>query len=418
MPGRRRTTPKPLTLGFAGSGELDQKAIVAILDDLKDAGKIDLIYIPVSTDDTTSEIEHVHRWAVKNEIDYATVSVEADVKKDKALKAIVEGGTEDYEASEAGAGKDIVELLAGDEQNPVEDGRLIMFFDAEVEEDADVFEVTAEHEVPAFDACNGMEVMRFAEEGETPAADEPDPEPEPEEAPRGRRGKAAKAEEPLPDDEAATGGEGGYTAAEEKEFERMTARETTLVELKRELKKLDPEQFTTETLRGTDKAFCADAIILAKRDAGTPESAADDDEPADEAQGEPTARRGRRAAAQEPQEAATDDEESTDGEAETREAVFARLRGSRESAERIGAGLTASAKKMLELDEEGAEELEKVAGLLAGALMIFADFVVTEVRKPKSAGRPRKDGTEAQPKPPVDPSAPKRGRGRPRKDAE
>jgi hypothetical protein len=59
------------------------------------------------------------------------------------------------------------------------------------------------------------------------------------------------------------------------------------------------------------------------------------------------------------------------------------------------------------------DAIREAAANLAEALLIA--FVV-EARKPKSAGKPRSDGTEAAPKPPADPDAPKRGRGRPRRE--
>lgn len=399
--GRRAAANTAVTLGIAGSGELDQKAVVALLDDITEGSEVKGVYIPVTDADLTGTIEHVLDWADEKKLPVFTVSDDA-AQKDKELKEIIDGAEDDF-AAEDSAGKSIVDLLTSSEDDPVEGPKLLMFFDPNEEEDVAVFEAAHEADIPAFDLCDSGSPISFGDDDPAP---DPEPEPEPEEKPAGRRGRRGLAiVEPEPDPEP----EGDEPAAAELP-DRKTLLSWTLVELKRKAKELFPKTVTTETLKGLQKPDVV-AILLGETD-----SSEEAQEPADEAQAEPTTRR-RRQAAQEPAEAADEGAGDDDPEADSREAVFARLRGSRETAERIGAGLTHSAKQALELDDEGAEELEKVAGLLAGALMLFADFLVTEVRKPKSAGRPRKDGTEAQPRPPADPTAPPKRRGRPRKDA-
>ncbi len=397
----RSAAQPPLTLGFAGSGELDQKAVVAMLDDLVEGRKVAMVYLPVTDADTTDEIIHVHRWCVANEIPYTTVS-DDKAAKDKALKKIIDGGEDDYEVTKQGAGKDIVELLAGSEDSPVEDGRLLLFFDAETDEDVEAFEHTEEHGVDTYDLRDELSKMTFDDDGDDGTA--PEAEPEPVDEVSARRGRRAKAPEPEPAAEPAESS-GAYSEAEQKEFDKLVSKETTLVELKKIAKGLGDPDITTESLRGTDKEYIADLVIITRRNlAAEPEPA----EPADEAQTAAPAARRRSAAQDAPEPAAGDDE----GE-DPKDAVFARLRASRERAEAISSNLVRSLAAIAEAGDPE-EVLERAAGALAVSLMLFAEYLIVEVRKPKSAGRPRNDGTEAKPKPPVDPAAPRRGRGRPR----
>lgn len=414
MPGaRRRTTSQPpLTLGFAGSGQLDAKATVALLDDLIDGREVSVVYLPLTNDDTTDEIIHVQRWCLEKEIPYEVVSNEAEVKKDKTLKKILDGAEGDYEAQEQGAGKDIVELLAGTEEEPVEDGRLLLFLDPDQDVDLDVYAHSQEHDVPAFDMCGDLTAI--TEEG----ADGGDPEPEPEPpavtdiSTRRGRGRVAAAEPEPPADDDKGEEQVAYTTAEKRALTNL--KKETLVELKKKAKALDPENITTESLRGTDKDYVADLIVVTKRNQAAEAAVAasgDDGEP-DEAQ-QTTKGRGRgRQSAAEPSEEPTGDD--GDGE-DPASAVFARLRASRERAEHITKTLTRAMQAIVDEGGEPDEVIERAAGAVAASLMLFAEYLIVEIRKPKSAGRPRADGSEAQPKPPADPDAPKRGRGRPRR---
>jgi hypothetical protein len=401
---RTRETQPPLTLGIAGSGQLDVKLIAPILDDLTEGREVADLYLPVTDSDYTDEVAAVVAWAKDNDIAYTTLSDE-DATKDGELKRIIEASEDDYDAGDS-AGKAVVEMLAGDEKNPVADGRLLMFMDAEQDEDVAVFEEAAEQEVPAFDLCNGLLPISFDEddagdgEGAADGAPEPEAEDEPAVGATRRRAKKQAAAEP-----------------EAPSYTREELEGLTLVELKKKLKVADPKKWTTETLRGTKAPELVDEL-LALSDAG--EGAPDAPDEADEAQGAPAARRGRSAAPATASEAVAD-VEGGDSEAESREAVFARLRGQRETAERMASQLVRVTAAMVDAaSEEGGDDaaFETAAAAVAGALMLFADFIVTEVRKPKSAGRPRKDGTEAQPKAPKaaepaeDAPAPRRGRGR------
>lgn len=402
---RSEETVPPLTLGIAGSGELAKDAAWALLDDFIGEAKVDMVYLPVSDDDTTDEIIHIHRWCVDHDIPYTTVSNDA-AGKDRGLKKLIDGAEADYEISESGATQDIVDLLS---DGDVADGRLLMFFNGEDEADLEAFEYAAANDVRAFDFLDGLdEITHEEDDGTAPAAPEPTPEPADELAPRrGRRG--SKAADPEPAAEKPSGGD--YTTVEKRELTRLG--KLNLVELKKKAKALGDPSITTESMRGMDKEQVADLIVVTKRNqAASGESdGAGSEEPADEAQ---TAARPRRGRAAEPAEEPQEPSDSDDGSEDPKEAVFARLRGSREQAERIARGMSAVAKAELDLADD-ADDIEIAAGMLAAALMAFAEFLIVEVRKPKSAGRPRADGTEAQPKPPADPDAPKRGRGRPRK---
>lgn len=423
MARRSITRSNPLTLGFAGSGQLDRKAIDALLDDYVDGAKVELIIVPATLDDYTDEIVAVVAWAKKRDIDYAVLSSEDDVKGDRALKKLIADASEDYAITSAGLATDMAELLKGSEEEPVLDGRLMMFADTAVEEDITFVEAADALEIPAIDLCAGCETITLRDEDDP----EPEPEPEPEEeAPspaRRRRGAAVVPDEdvdpedsaeptyPDPDDDVEA-----YSKAEELEFERMTSRESPLTELKKQLKAMD-RTISTDKLKGVDKAYVADLIILVGRRGGVKEL----EEAADEAQAAPAARRGRGASQSTPEPAEVADEaqeveqDSSDRETDSREAVFTRLRNGKEVADRIAFNLVASLRAVAAEGEEG-QELERAAGAVAASLMLFAEHIITEARKPKSSGRPRKDGTAAQPKDLSEPEAPRRRVGRPRKD--
>lgn len=400
MPRGSRNRSKPLALGIAGSGQLDKKAITALLDDLTDGQTVEVIYIPVTNDDFTEEVENVLAWAKANDHRIETASNEDDTKKDKALAKVTEEAADDFDAGES-AGKAIVELLASSVEDNGTDARLLMFFDGTEDEDTAVFEEAHNADIAAFDLCDGLSPMSFGDDD----GGEPEPDPEPEPPARGRRGRGAAKEEPAKEEAA--------PAQDEDDVEtREELLKLTLVELKRKAKAIDPKKATTEAMKGLGKPEVIDQFIL--DDGGAGEA---DEEPADEAQAAPTGRRGRRAAA-EAQEAADGGEEAAgDPEADSREQVFERLRGNREAAERIAHGMSSILRSQLDLPQDDDQPLEVACGALAAALMVFAEHVIVEVRKPKSAGRPRKDGTEAQPRPAADPDAPKPRRGRPRKDS-
>ena len=419
MARRSTTRSNPLTLGFAGSGQLDRKAIDALLDDYVDGATVETIIVPATLDDYTDEIVAVVAWAKKRDIAYVVLSSEDDVK-DRALKKLIADASEDYAITTSGLATDMAELLKGSEDEPVLDGRLLMFLDPAIEEDITFAVAADELEIPAIDLCAGCEVITLKDEPEPELELEPEPEaPAPA---RRRRGSAAavveveeEPDEPNDDVEA-------YSTAEEAEFQKMISiGENSLTDLKKALKALD-KTVTTDDLKNTDKAYVADLIILTRR-RGAEEPAEEPQEAADEAQAAPTPRRGRRGsqtsveAAVEPQEDEQDGDDTANQAADSREAVFARLRNSKEAADRIAANLVISLRAIAaEGDQDQA--LERSAGALAASLMLFAEHIITEVRKTKSAGRPRKDGTEAKPKTSVsvDPDAPRRRPGRPRKD--
>lgn len=399
MPGARRGRSAPktkLTLGFAGSGELDAKAIGPMLDDYVGDAEIEGIFIPVTADDYTEEVAAVVKWANDANVPYITVSDE-EAGKDRKLKKVIGDAADDYAIQEdSTAGKDIVELLVGTEEEPVEDGRLLMFLSPEEDYDIDVAEAAVDADIPAFDLCNGVTPITLndddaaGDEGGQGDDDQGSDEPAAEEKPSRRAAKKATASQPeLPLEETAE-----------------SLGKLTLVELKKRAKAVDPETATTEYLRGKDKDFLIDFILNPGEDEG----------PADEGQVvamESAPSRRRRGAAKEAVETAPSgsedgSEDGSEGE-DPREAVFARLKNQRESAERIAQGI----RQALE-----AGDVETASGALAGAFMAFAEYIVVEVRKPKSPGRPRKDGTEAQPVPEEVKNAPRRPRGRPRKAAD
>lgn len=420
MPGARRGRSAPktkLTLGFAGSGELDPKAVAALLDDYVGDAEVEGVFVPVTEDDFTDEVAAVVKWATDKEIPYITLSDDA-AGKDRKLKKIIDAADDDYAVQEGStAGKDIVELLTGSEDEPVEDGRLLMFLDSEQDYDIDVAEAAVDADIPSFDLCNGSTPITLTDDDEDGGADDDqgsDDEPAAEEKPSRRSRKAPEPKEATDGDEPGS----GVPPYTEKELKPQT-----LVELKKIAKRIDPETATTEFLRGKDKPFLIDFILTGG--GGDPTLPYDDGEP-DEGQQvatTPSSGRRRRAAAQEAVETApsaseSGSEDGSEGE-DAREAVFARLRGNRETAERIAYGIRQATRDALDLDpSDDAAGIDVAAGALAGAFMAFAEFIVVEVRKPKSAGRPRKDGTEAQPVPEAVKNAPRRPRGRPRKETD
>ena len=118
MVRRSNTRSNPLTLGFAGSGQLDRKAIDAFLDDYVDGATVETIIVPATLDDYTDEIVSVVAWAKKRDIAYVVLSSEDDVK-DRLLKKLIADASEDYAITTSGLANDMAELLKGTEEDPV-----------------------------------------------------------------------------------------------------------------------------------------------------------------------------------------------------------------------------------------------------------------------------------------------------------
>jgi hypothetical protein len=382
MPSRRgRSTPKkPLTLGFLGSAELDPKAVAAQLDDLiTEDTEVDLLVVPVTKDTYTDGIAAVVAWCTEYEIPFSTLS-DADANKDRSLKKVIAlaGEGNDYDADEYPSMHEaMLDFLTSSEDQEVADGRLILFLDADSEDDVAIAEAADEADVACYNIVEGLSLVSFEDDGQP---EEPKPVEEPT---RRGRGRAAAAAEPQEE-------KGDYTAVEKRRHTNLL--KLGLTELKRKLKDVD-KSVTTDSLKGTDKEFVADAIILAERATKEDQLPLDGDD-GDEAQ-QPAAptRRGRAAKAAEPGDEPVEDEDAED----PKEAVFARLRSSREAAEQISQNLVVSLKAIAEEGDQD-QVLERASAALAVSMMLFAEHIITEVRKPKSAGRPRKDGSEAQPR--------------------
>lgn len=405
MPTSRRRSSaaasKPLIIGIGGHGDLDAKAITANLDAEVEGREVTAVVLPLTDALFTDAVDAAMAWAQAKDIAVWVVSSDEDLKKDKGLADIAKEADDDFDAGDDPMDA-VIELLKGSEGS---EPLLVMFMATDDEDDITTFELADENDIVSKDICNGMERITFGDDD----AGEPDPEPQPpaEEPKKSRRAKAAAPSTPATDGDIPT-------------VEAL--KKWTATELKKKAKQVDPS-LTDEDLKGTDKDYLADLIVttLTNQAAESGSAASEGASEAEDAPA-PSRRRGRATGSlhavppvKDEAPAAADDEPG-DLQDETRDAVFARLRGQRETAEAVGRSL---ARSLRAITEETSEEnrLEAVAGALAAGLMVFAEHIIIEVRKPKSAGRPRNDGTEAQPKEPTDPEAPKRGRGRPRRAA-
>jgi hypothetical protein len=203
------STSDPITLAFAGTGDVDLDNIKALLNDWLGFGEDDkegypepsdrdvTLILPITKLHISDGLEVVLEWA-----DYANVPVIAvtDNEKSRAIDKILKNAEETHKAANVTA--KIVELL-----KDAEGEKHVVLLWGEGSEEAELLLDAAEVAgIKAKDLTAGLDDISFTKEEEpTP---EPEPEPEPEapkrRARRGRRAEpeiAEQEEEPLTDDE-------------------------------------------------------------------------------------------------------------------------------------------------------------------------------------------------------------------------
>ena len=187
------------SLGFIGPGEVSERKTRTLLNDALDApDSIGTIVLPVTKATWHPRLETVAEWALG--------------KDDVAIVVVTDDTTEALTKSRTIDKKLVAEvLMAAKKTHKVvdvptklakvlrdDDGDLWTFWDADDEPTYDAFEAAWGLKVPVYDACSGLEQMRFEEEqpeGEEPlpddealaAKEEPEPDDEGEEAPAAKK---------------------------------------------------------------------------------------------------------------------------------------------------------------------------------------------------------------------------------------
>jgi len=191
-----------ISVAFAGPADVTPEAIEALLNDYLGFGpddadgfplpsdrEIELIF-PIREDHLSSGLMNVIEWSGDVDLPFTAVTDKAD--RSKVVANIVEDAAEVIEATNVNA--KIIDMLARAEG----EGVLVLLWgegdDAGDEDTEMLLDLALAENVKVVDLTAGLDDMTFAEEEPAP---EPDPEPTP--ARRGRR-SAAKAEpEPEPE---------------------------------------------------------------------------------------------------------------------------------------------------------------------------------------------------------------------------
>jgi hypothetical protein len=283
---RTKSKPALITIGVFGLGEAAPKTIAALLEDYCGDGEVKFI-VPATADHYSGSIAAVVEYLEDENISYDVVT-DSTTAKARSLRNVVKNADTEHKASDVGAA--IVNLL-----KDAEDGRLLVFWDGELgdEEDGgayDAVEYADEHDIPAFDLCDGLAPIDLDADDED---DQDEPEPE-KAAPKGR----AKPADDDPDDEPAPAARRrGRAAAEPEEDDAdepagttrgkadksLPEYEAALKEGVRALRTLarDLELAPHRKIGSMDKPTVLD--LLYPLDGAAPAAAPDDDEEPEEA---------------------------------------------------------------------------------------------------------------------------------------
>lgn len=360
-PRRRRTTEdKPLVLAIIGSADMPEKALGATLDELVGKREDVSLLLFATKEHTWDTAFDAADWADECDpkVPYSTISDDSATTKN--LKSLIQGGEEDYDGKDDPI-KAFIDFAADEQDKEGKDVRVLFAWPAEDQPDDDyrALELAVDAGLPTFDVTKGM-TPKGLEALKLDDGSEPEP-PKEEPKTRSRRSRAAADDDPPADE--------GHTEAGLKKL--------TQTELKKIAQDMGAER---KEVTGVDKDTVIDLILVLQREKAEKSGSGDgDDEPKDEPK--PRARRSR---------ASAEDKAAADEAQADKDTDAARRQRATELAEDTAITLVKSM--------EGDFDAGAVAGALAGALMTFAEFIITEVRKPKSAGRPRADGTEAQPR--------------------
>jgi len=189
-----------ISVAFAGPADVTPEAIEALLNDYLGFGpddadgfplpsdrEIELIF-PIREDHLSSGLMNVIEWSGDVDLPFTAVTDKAD--RSKVVANIVEDAAEVIEATNVNA--KIIDMLAHAEG----EGVLVLLWgegdDAGDEDTEMLLDLALAENVKVVDLTAGLDDMTFADET-------PEPEPEPEIVPRGRGRRSAAKAEPEPE---------------------------------------------------------------------------------------------------------------------------------------------------------------------------------------------------------------------------
>lgn len=196
----------PITIAFAGPGDVDFENVKDLLNDWLGFGEEDAdgypepsdreitIILPITKTHLSTGLETVLAWTEYADLPFVAVT---DDEKSRKVTKIMDEAEETYKV--ANVPNKVISLLSEAEGEK----HLVLLWGEEGDEATEILlDLATDEGISAKDLTAGLDDLSFSDEGEEPApASEPEPEPEPEEKPK-RGGRRKKAEpEPLAEDE-------------------------------------------------------------------------------------------------------------------------------------------------------------------------------------------------------------------------
>lgn len=182
---------KQITAAFAGPGDMKVDAIRDLLNDYFHFGEEDADGIPEDTEDDLTLVFPISRtWSHKgldkvlDWSDYVDKPFNAvtDGNTTKSMDDLLDQANEVSEVEDVAEG--LIDVLVGAQGGDGESVLIVLWPQDENEDVADYYErlvdLAAQEEIKTLSLTDGLDTLRLA-------ADEPEPEPEPAPAPRGRR---------------------------------------------------------------------------------------------------------------------------------------------------------------------------------------------------------------------------------------
>lgn len=201
---------QPITLAFAGPGAVDLENVKALLNDLLNFGPEDVegfpelpdrditIIVPATNELLSKGVQTVLDWTEYADLPYIAVAAKEGTPSKAVTKAI---GYADQAPLAANPGAKITSLLTNAEGEKY----LVLLWGDESDDNPDedvlaIFDLVVAADIPVKDLCRGLDDVQVTLEGD----EEPEPTPEPEPAPepvRPSRGSRRKAPEPVAEDD-------------------------------------------------------------------------------------------------------------------------------------------------------------------------------------------------------------------------
>lgn len=219
----------PITIAFAGAGETTEANVEALLNDFLGFGEegddgyyVDSpreeinVFFPASKAHSNKQLDKVVAWTAKANLPFFVAVDEKDNEKpDRKMKSTLADAEEVKEVSDVNA--ELVEVLKATEG----EAYLVLLFgtDEETPSDAtyDLLEAAADAGIAIKDLTAGLDDIKVTEEGDAVVEDAPEPEPEPEKPARRRRGKAVQEEQAVTEKPLVDADTARANAAEAKE---------------------------------------------------------------------------------------------------------------------------------------------------------------------------------------------------------